>query len=206
MKHLRISAIAAVTLIVAASPVAAQRTDWVKYGETPTVGEKRDMALDGRTIRLIDRMVRAKADSLKAIKDASVTTERDTNGLLAIKVTLSGNGMPAEPNVTGYNNTSQAALAALETQLNDAWEYADLFVDGHTDNVGPYDENMTISFRRATAIGNLLIRMGVDSARVHIRGFSYDYPIADNHKISGREKNRRVEVSVCVSPTMLDRL
>ena len=137
---------------------------------------------------------------------SQIATVRDANGLLAIKMTLSGGGMPAEPNVTGYNNTSQAAIRELRSHLNDAWAYADIFVDGHTDNVGPYDENMTISFRRAMAIGNLLIRLGVDSARIRPRGFSYDYPLADNHLIEGRERNRRVEVTICVSQAMLDRL
>lgn len=200
-----ISAIAAIFTLHTSA--LAQRTDWKHFGETPTVGQKQDIRLDSRTVRLIDRMVRAKADSLKSISgDAKVTTVRDVNGLLAIKLTLSGGGMPAEPNVTGYNAPTQRAMERLSRQMVDVWAFADIFVDGHTDNVGPYDENMTVSFRRALAIGNLLIRNGVDSLRVTPRGFSYDYPIADNHLIEGREANRRVEVTICVGPAMLDRL
>lgn len=198
--------LAVAAILTAPAPALGQRTDWQHFGETPAVGQKRDLALDSRTVRLIDRIVRAKADSLKSIANTSVSTLRDVNGLLAIKVTLSGTGMPAEPNVTGYNAPSQRAMQILSLHLSGPWAAADIFVDGHTDNVGPYDENMTVSFRRAMAIGNLLIRTGVDSMRVIPRGFSYDYPIADNHLIEGREANRRVEVTICVSPDMLDRL
>lgn len=56
------------------------------------------------------------------------------------------------------------------------------------------------------AVGNLLIRQGVDSARVEARGFSYDYPLANNHLIEGRDKNRRVEVTICVSSDMIEHL
>lgn len=203
-----IATIAAITALLAPfAPAHAQRTDWKHFGETPSVGKRQEMQLDGRTARLIDRMVKAKADSLKTIDpDAKVTTVRDVNGLLAIKLTLSGGGMPAEPNVTGYNAPSRLAMEELSRQMAGAWAFADIFVDGHTDNVGPYDENMTVSFRRALAISNLLIRNGVDSARVTPRGFSYDYPLADNHLIEGREANRRVEVTICVGAAMLDRL
>lgn len=205
MKTRIIAAVAA--LLTLQAPALAQRTDWTHFGETPTAGNRHDMGLDSRTVRLIDRIVRAKADSLKAITDeAKVSTVRDVNGLLAIKLTLSGGGMPAEPNVTGYNAPTRQAMELLSRQMTGAWAFADIFVDGHTDNVGPYDENMTVSFRRALAIGNLLIRNGVDSLRVTPRGFSYDYPIADNHLIEGREANRRVEVTICVGPAMLDRL
>lgn len=206
MNFIKNSIITASAILACAINSQAQRTDWANYGETPAVGQKQNLSLDNRTVRLLDRVVRTKADSLKAINNAQIATVRDANGLLAIKMTLSGGGMPAEPNVTGYNNTSQAAIRELRSHLNDAWAYADIFVDGHTDNVGPYDENMTISFRRAMAIGNLLIRLGVDSARIRPRGFSYDYPLADNHLIEGRERNRRVEVTICVSQAMLDRL
>ncbi len=193
---------------LAASPMLAraQRTDWSVTCQSPVAGRPGLPEMDGRTMRLIDRIVRAKADSLRTIEGVSVSTPRDVNGLLSIRLTLSGDGMTADPNVTGYNSVTRVAMERLSSQLTDVWAFADVFVDGHTDNVGPYDENMTVSFRRALAVGNLLIRQGVDSARVESRGFSYDYPLANNHLIEGRDKNRRVEVTICVSADMIDHL
>ena len=179
----------------------AQRTDWATWGEEPPVGNPIGVSVDSREVRRLDKVVRAKADSLSRLVGgmAEVLTVRDVNGLLGIKVILGGSGLSAEPNVTGYNASARSALELLTSSLRGAWGKADVTVDGHTDNVGPYDENMTVSFKRAMAISGLLTRQGVDSARVTPRGYSYDYPIADNRLIDGREKNRRVEVTVTLN-------
>ena len=179
----------------------AQRTDWATWGEEPPVGNRISVSVDSREVRRLDKVVRAKADSLSRLVGgmAEVLTVRDVNGLLGIKVILGGSGLSAEPNVTGYNASARSALELLTSSLKGAWGKADVTVDGHTDNVGPYDENMTVSFKRAMAISGLLTRQGVDSARVTPRGYSYDYPIADNRLIDGREKNRRMEVTVTLN-------
>lgn len=180
---------------------SAQRTDWATWGEEPSVGNPIGVAVDSREVRRLDKVVRAKADSLSRIVggSAKVLTVRDVNGLLGIKVILGGSGLSAEPNVTGYNASTRNALVLLTSSLKGAWSKADVTVDGHTDNVGPYDENMTVSFKRAMAVSGLLTRQGVDSARITPRGYSYDYPIADNRLIDGREQNRRIEVTVTLN-------
>lgn len=194
----KILAIAMMSLPMLAT---AQRTDWATWGEEPPVGNRIGVSVDSREVRRLDKVVRAKADSLSRLVGgmAEVLTVRDVNGLLGIKVILGGSGLSAEPNVTGYNASARSALEMLTSSLKGAWSKADVTVDGHTDNVGPYDENMTVSFKRAMAISGLLARQGVDSARVTPRGYSYDYPIADNRLIDGREKNRRVEVTVTLN-------
>lgn len=194
----KILAIAMMSLPMLAT---AQRTDWATWGEEPPVGNRISVSVDSREVRRLDKVVRAKADSLSRLVGgmAEVLTVRDVNGLLGIKVILGGSGLSAEPNVTGYNASARSALELLTSSLKGAWGKADVTVDGHTDNVGPYDENMTVSFKRAMAISGLLTRQGVDSARVTPRGYSYDYPIADNRLIDGREKNRRMEVTVTLN-------
>lgn len=199
------------TLALALLPLAlhcgaaeAQRTDWTTMGETPPIGRKMETPPDSRTRKRADRLTRAKADSLRAdVATADVATVADVNGLLAIRLTFADAGLPAEPNVTGYNAATRQAVEAIASHLRGPWTKANIGIDGHTDNVGPYDENMTISLKRAMAIGGLMTRQGVDSARIATRGLSYDYPIADNHLIDGREKNRRVEITLSVSPEML---
>lgn len=190
--------ILAIILMALPSLAWAQRTDWATWGETPSVGEKIKISIDARDVRRLDKIVRAKADSLvrSMAGVADVMTIRDVNGMLAIRIILGGAGLPAEPNVTGYNAATREALQTLTRSLTGRWASADITVDGHTDNVGPYDENMTVSFKRAMAVTGLLIRQGIDSMRITPRGYSYDYPIADNRLIDGRERNRRVEVTI----------
>ena len=198
----------AIILLALPAMASAQRTDWATWGDLPPVGERMSRAIDIRDVRRLDKIVRAKADSLVRDLDgkADVMTIRDVNGMLAIRVVLGGAGLPAEPNVTGYNAATRETLEILTKSLKGRWAQASITVDGHTDNVGPYDENMTVSFKRAMAVSGLLTRQGVDSTRITPRGYSYDYPIADNRLIEGREKNRRVELTVTLGDDAIDEL
>lgn len=67
-------------------------------------------------------------------------------------------------------------------------------VAGHTDNIGSLAANQTVSDRRAHAVGQYLMGQGVLPARVEMRGYNYQYPVADNSTEQGRAQNRRVEI------------
>ena len=75
-------------------------------------------------------------------------------------------------------------------------------IEGHTDSVGSDDYNQRLSQQRAEAVSSALDRDGVDSGRMHSKGFGKKYPIAPNKNSdgsdnpSGRAKNRRVEVII----------
>jgi outer membrane protein OmpA-like peptidoglycan-associated protein len=71
-----------------------------------------------------------------------------------------------------------------------------LRIDGHTDNVGTADYNMDLSLRRAEAVKAYLVDKGVVAARLETNGYGLTKPIADNKTAAGRQKNRRVEMSV----------
>jgi OOP family OmpA-OmpF porin len=69
-------------------------------------------------------------------------------------------------------------------------------VTGHTDNVGTEDYNMKLSLRRAETVRDYLIGLGVDPAKLEVKGEGMANPIADNATAEGRAKNRRVEVDI----------
>ncbi len=66
-------------------------------------------------------------------------------------------------------------------------------VDGHTDNTGTAQRNLTLSQQRAESVKAELIKMGVDPARLTSKGFGDSKPIGDNSTLEGRANNRRVE-------------
>ncbi len=69
-------------------------------------------------------------------------------------------------------------------------------VFGFTDNLGTYEHGQVLSKQRATAVHSVLSRQLNDAGITYeVRGYSEDYPIADNSTEEGRTKNRRVEVS-----------
>lgn len=70
-----------------------------------------------------------------------------------------------------------------------------LYVVGHTDNVGTLNSNMELSKLRAEAVVKALIsRHGIDSKKLHPVGVGPLSPVASNKTEEGRAKNRRVEL------------
>lgn len=71
-----------------------------------------------------------------------------------------------------------------------------IHIQGHTDNVGADDFNLTLSYMRALEIYNLLVAKGVKESRITYEGFGKSRPIATNTTEEGRLKNRRVEIEI----------
>lgn len=69
-------------------------------------------------------------------------------------------------------------------------------IAGYTDNTGNKATNNTLSFNRANAVANYLKLKGVSANRMLIEGHGSKNPIASNSTAKGREKNRRVEITL----------
>lgn len=66
-------------------------------------------------------------------------------------------------------------------------------VEGHTDDRGSFELNMSLSQARAEAVRAYLAAKGVDQGRMDAKGYGESTPIASNRNSAGRAKNRRVE-------------
>jgi len=66
-------------------------------------------------------------------------------------------------------------------------------IEGHTDNKGAADKNLTLSQARADACKAYLVSKGINAARLISTGYGDSKPIADNATDEGRAKNRRTE-------------
>lgn len=75
-----------------------------------------------------------------------------------------------------------------------------LEVVGYTDNTGKYDMNMSLSRDRASSVRDYLVFKGVAASRILTDGKGPENPVADNKSASGREQNRRVEISFMQIP------
>ncbi len=67
-----------------------------------------------------------------------------------------------------------------------------LYLEGHTDNVGEDDANLTLSQNRAASVKRYLSERGVGEDRITTDGFGESQPVADNDTDKGRALNRRV--------------
>lgn len=69
-------------------------------------------------------------------------------------------------------------------------------IDGHTDSVGSDAANQLLSERRAGAVREALSAMGVDENEFVVAGHGETMPTASNDDATGRQLNRRVEVTL----------
>ena len=68
-------------------------------------------------------------------------------------------------------------------------------IHGHTDNVGAFDYNLTLSQSRAAAVVDALVsKNGIAASRLVPFGAGPTAPVASNATEQGRAKNRRVEL------------
>jgi len=69
------------------------------------------------------------------------------------------------------------------------------FIVGHTDNVGEFENNMSLSENRAKAVMDELVSgYGVDAGQLKAYGVSSLSPVASNQTEEGKARNRRVEI------------
>lgn len=102
-------------------------------------------------------------------------------------------GIHFDTDRTDLKPESQATMAEIK-KLLDADTGLELYVVGHTDNVGARDYNMDLSRRRAGAVVAALVALGVDAARLDPDGVGPLAPVASNEGDQGRALNRRVEL------------
>ncbi|MDD5309519.1 MAG: carboxypeptidase regulatory-like domain-containing protein [Deltaproteobacteria bacterium] len=69
-------------------------------------------------------------------------------------------------------------------------------IQGHTDDRGNRVHNVDLSKRRAEAVRDYLLGVGMASSRLTAVGFGPDKPLAPNITPNGRNQNRRVEFHV----------
>ncbi|MCC6768295.1 MAG: OmpA family protein [Bacteroidia bacterium] len=71
-----------------------------------------------------------------------------------------------------------------------------LIISGHTDNVGKPASNMVLSKNRAISVQKYLAAQQVDIKRLKPEWFGQTRPTATNTTPEGRQKNRRVEMTI----------
>ena len=77
-----------------------------------------------------------------------------------------------------------------------------VIIEGHTDNLGDANKNLTLSRNRANEIALVLIRQfGIDRERIRGIGYGETRPIASNETPEGRMQNRRVVANLYASQT-----
>jgi len=70
-------------------------------------------------------------------------------------------------------------------------------IEGHTDNVGNFDQNMKLSQQRAENVVNYLVEnFGIERTRLSAKGYGSTRRVAYNNTPEGRQLNRRINAVI----------
>lgn len=103
-----------------------------------------------------------------------------------------------------YFDTGKATIQARSNTLLDQIsaimaahdEIKLIQVEGHTDNSGVPEKNLTLSQDRANSVKAYLVKKGVADTRLKSVGFGQEKPADTNDTPAGRDNNRRVEFNI----------
>lgn len=73
---------------------------------------------------------------------------------------------------------------------------ANVVVTGHTDTMGTPQANYELGLKRASAVRNLLIRAGLDPARIDVSSLGETDPLVRTADGTAEPRNRRVDIAV----------
>ncbi|MFV0572386.1 MAG: OmpA family protein [Xanthomarina gelatinilytica] len=108
------------------------------------------------------------------------------------KVSLYGILFDTGSDVIKESSYTEIDLIAQYLQKNPSKK---VYVVGHTDNTGSYQNNISLSERRAKAVKNVLTsKYSISAGRMTSAGVGPVAPEAKNTTEDGRKKNRRVEI------------
>ncbi|MEY4630419.1 MAG: hypothetical protein RIQ81_539 [Pseudomonadota bacterium] len=94
-------------------------------------------------------------------------------------------------------NDPHSILDRLVNHLKKGQGWKKLIIDGYTDNVGDDRYNLTLSYRRASNIRDILIKTHkLEANKITAIGHGEEKPIAKNNNYQGRRLNRRVEFRI----------
>ena len=90
------------------------------------------------------------------------------------------------------NQESKVALDGLVNVLNQN-KNKKIRIEGHTDNIGSEEFNMSMSRKRVKAIYDYLVKKGISKSRLSTKAFGESQPLVSNFDEEGRDVNRRIE-------------
>jgi outer membrane protein OmpA-like peptidoglycan-associated protein len=159
--------------------------------------ERKERALKGAGIGAIT------GGSVGYYMDVQEAKLRDKLAKTGVSVTRDGDNlilnMPS--NITfGVNQSTLRSdfVDVLDSVSEVLKEYKSTMIEvaGHTDSTGTDSYNQSLSQSRAQAVSDELVRMGVQAVRIDTVGYGEERPIANNSTESGRQENRRVELTL----------
>jgi outer membrane protein OmpA-like peptidoglycan-associated protein len=155
-------------------------------------------AVGGPAGGLIGKKMDEQAREIEKIPGADV--KRIGEG---INVTFES-GVLFATNSADLNVTAKDNLVKLTDVLN---KYPDTYVrvEGHTDDTGTTDYNLSLSEKRAKEVSSYLVLKRVNADRIKTAWYGESQPKASNDTEQGKVLNRRVEFAIYANEAMKEK-
>ncbi|WP_447039597.1 OmpA family protein [Streptomyces sp. DSM 118878] len=186
---------AALVFTLGSGPVRADEGDPSAPPGSTTSSPPPEVDSNSPGLKLADgaTLAPAKVLDIKSVVEDLGGDERREDTNTDVKFALQAEVLfPKDSSKLNPDATARIKAIATEAKTQKA---TDVRVFGFTDNLGSYSHGKTLSRRRAEAVHDELASHLGPQVTFSVRGYSEDYPIADNGSEEGRKKNRRVEVS-----------
>ncbi|NEC87624.1 OmpA family protein [Streptomyces sp. SID12501] len=183
------------TLSLAGPPAAADDDDPSAPPGSVTTSPPPEVDANSPGLKLADgaTLAAAKVLDIKSVVEDMGGEERrvDTNETVTFALQAE---VLFPKDSSKLNPAARSRIQAIADEIK-AQKATNVRVFGFTDNLGSYAHGLTLSKNRAEMVHDeLATGLGAD-VTFQVRGYSEDYPIADNSSEQGRRKNRRVEVT-----------
>lgn len=97
---------------------------------------------------------------------------------------------------TSLKSGATANLERVADSIKASSRVARVVVSGHSDDSGDEEYNDSLAMARARSVTSYLMSRGINSGLIDTKSFGSKRPLASNSTPSGRQLNRRVEVTV----------
>lgn len=145
------------------------------------------------------------SDKKSGASDSGATTEDQSMGSEGMELELNGDSDSGKAGALstvyfGFNSSSlgSSTRASLEANAQFLKENpgVEVQVEGHCDERGGVQYNLALGERRANAVKEYLVSMGVSSSRISTISFGKERPVSFGHDEGSWSRNRRANFVV----------
>ena len=132
--------------------------------------------------------------------DSAMSDGTAMNGQSQSGEPLSDPNSPLSVRTIYFEYDSVTINSEGQSALNAHAEYLSLnpnqtmILEGHTDERGTREYNLSLGERRAKAVADFLTASGVQGQQIEVRSYGEENPVALDHSESAWQLNRRVEI------------
>ena len=143
----------------------------------------------------VEKVKREREEELNRLQNALSQVAETRRTALGLVMNLGSDYMRFDFDRSHLRSENKELLSRIVGILLTSNDYQ-IYVYGHTDDIGPEEYNMVLSARRAKAVRDYLAEAGIKPEIITTAGFGKSQPLVPGTSDQARAKNRRVELGI----------